>query len=177
MAIGGIISFLWTRLTKLISFLWQDKVPLIFTLAAALAAYVVSPMINEKFERQKMQATYILENLKDINGMVSDIYVNVYQINVSVSKNEKSIDGNIKSIRDNIAKLHWKLIETASMLPDEELIHVKDMQQKLSALNGDLHTNINKADAEKLMSDLNALSKSSSDVIETIGKNSHISSN
>lgn len=115
-----------TALYKCIRYLWltaawTDKAPIVVTAAlAAIVTYWVAPGINERFERQKMQATYVLDSLKSLNQLISDLYVSTSKINYAVAAGEPAPAIEIEKSRENIARIHWKAIETATMLPKAE---------------------------------------------------------
>lgn len=70
--------------------LWNDKVPLLINIiliaVTAYVTYVVAPKINGTFERQKIQSAYVLENLRSINGHISEMYVDVGEISYALAE-------------------------------------------------------------------------------------------
>lgn len=119
-AFNACAGAIWWFLQKVWSVLWGDKVPLIINVAlicaTAYVTYVFAPQLNGVFERQKIQSSYILENLRYINQNISDLYVDVGQINYALAAGDDVPSENISSARETINRLNWKIIETAAIL-------------------------------------------------------------
>ncbi|RRN63484.1 hypothetical protein [Caulobacter sp. 602-1] len=156
----------------LLKFLWQDKIPLIIVaVATSLGTFWIAPVINQTFERQKMQATYVLENLRELNRLISDIYVDVSAISYTVAAGKIAPDDKVIHARENLVRLNWKLIETASMLSREEDRRVlREFQESVSAVVSALNGSLDIRGCNELLSRVEVMSKKGSVVIATIGK-------
>lgn len=156
----------------LLKFLWQDKIPLIIVaIATSLGTFWIAPVINQTFERQKMQATYVLENLRELNRLISDIYVDVSAISYTVAAGKIAPDDKVIHARENLVRLNWKLIETASMLSREDDRRVlREFQESVSAVVSALNGNLDIRGCNELLSRVELMSKKGSVVIATIGK-------
>lgn len=150
--------------------IFSEKYPIIITfIVASIGTYIISPYVNEKFERQKMQASYVLDNLHQFNELISDLYVQITAINYNVAKTGSADIKNVKSARDDIAKLNWKIVETASILNRKEDIDLLfEFKQSISDVNDQLNGNLNTKSCLILMSKVNIMAKNASKVINTI---------
>lgn len=97
--------------------LCRDGVPVWLTLLifalTALGTYFLAPIINQKFELQKIQTEYIANNLNELNKstykVIADVdsYTNLL-LTESKSPETKKLE---RDIRNEITQLHWRSIE------------------------------------------------------------------
>jgi hypothetical protein len=169
--IGRFIVWLAVRIWGV---LWNDKVPLLINIiligATAWITYGVAPHINGTFERQKIQSSYILENLRSINGYISELYVEVGEISYSVAAGQPKPEGNVRKARETINRLNWKLVETAAVLErDEDLEKLEEFQVRLEQVRQSLDRVQDVPSAQKLTRDVREMSIVGVRVIESIG--------
>lgn len=166
---------IWWLLRKCWLFLWTDKIPLVanmgLILLTAWLTYAVAPKINSRFERQKIQSAYVLENLRGINGLVSDLYVEITYINYSVAKSGNVPTERISKAREVIGRLDWKLIETAAVLESEsDRRLLREFQQRLSMVRIALDNTSDRATAELVLKAADEMAASAVKVIAAVGK-------
>lgn len=118
------MSRLKSTIYKTCKFFIDDKVPLIFNIlvviGTALLTYYVSPVLHNNFERQKLRSEYVLDNLKSINSHITQIYVDVGLIKYSIIHGLDEEKVHAKSALTEVDKINWKLIETASVLSEQD---------------------------------------------------------
>lgn len=168
-------AYLWAGVVWLWKLLWGDKVPLIanigLILLTAWITYSVAPKINGQFERQKIQSSYVLENLRSINGLVSDLYVEITYINYEVAANRPPPPERVAKAREIIGKLNWKLIETAAVLEREsDWRLLREFQERTSQVRGSLDRVSDRQSAEQLLKDTNLMATAAVKVIAAVGK-------
>lgn len=168
----------WRGACAVAVFLWQDRIPLVITIIASIAGTLwIAPGINERFERQKMQATYVLENLREFNKLISDVYVDVTVINHTVASGKLAPAEKVTSARESLVRLNWKLIETASILSrDEDKELLRDFQVSVSGVMSALNGKLDIKGCKILLLKVNEMALHGSKVIATIGKQADLSS-
>ena len=159
---------------RLWGILWNDKVPLLINIiligATAWITYGVAPHINGTFERQKIQSSYILENLRSINGYISELYVEVGEISYAIAAGHPKPDANVRKARETINRLNWKLVETAAVLErEEDLKKLEEFQVRVDEVRRSLDRVQDIPSAQKLTQDVRAMSVVGVSVIESIG--------
>lgn len=161
---------IWKVLKALWNLLWTEKTPLLVTVGLTVAAAYLSPMITERFERQKLRSEYVLANLRDLNGLMAEIYVEVTNINYEVASGKPVPKENVKKAREIIAKINWKLVETAAMLKDEkDRRTVMRFQQRILELNRMLDGKLDVAGCRALLAKLGEAALEAALVIQAVG--------
>lgn len=102
---------------------FNDHVPMawhiVVVLAAAAGTYAIAPDINERFERQKIQASYISDNLKELNSTISELYVATSAI-MNAPDNQDVASDNLEKLDEAYAKLSWKALQISAVLKSKE---------------------------------------------------------
>lgn len=165
------IGWLFVRVWRV---LWNDKVPLLINIiliaTTAYITYIVAPKINGTFERQKIQSAYVLENLRSINGHISEIYVDVGEISYALAGGGALPKESVASARENISRLNWKVIETAAVLKDKDDVDkLEEFQISLDELRESLDNTVDVKTARSLSDSMKRMSVIGVDVIESIG--------
>lgn len=166
------LQFCGRQVSNFWNFIWDDKIPLVITIiATALGTYWIAPSVNERFERQKMQATYVLENLREFNKLISDVYADVTAINYNVAYGKPAPQDKVDHARESLMRLNWKLIETASILSkDDDQKLLRDFQLSVSDVVSALNGKLNIAGCKLLLDKVTIMSTKGSIVISAIGK-------
>lgn len=149
--------------------LWDSEIPLAVTVILTVAAAFLSPMITEKYERQKMRSEYVLANLRELNGLVADVYVQVTAINYAVAAGKKAPEINVAKTREIVARLNWKVIETAAMLRKEDRGPLKRFQQSIVGVSEALDGKLDVKGCQLLLSRVETMAVEAAATIQTVG--------
>ena len=162
--------------TKLWDMLWAAETPLVVTVLLAVAAALLSPLVTEKYERQRMQAQYVLANLRDLNGLISEVYVHVTAINYAVAAGGEAPKESVTKAREALARLNWKTIETAAMLPKGQRRVLHQFQTDARAVSQSLDGPLDIQGCQRLVANVNAMALSAALSIQTVGRHADLGS-
>ncbi|WP_333591410.1 hypothetical protein [Brevundimonas sp.] len=155
---------------ELWNLLWRAETPLIVTVGLAVAAAWLSPIVTEKFERQRMRSEYVLANLRELNGLISEVYVQVTAINYAVAAGGEAPKENITKARETLAKLNWKIIETAAMLPKDQRRILQRFQNNAFAVSQSLDGKLDVAGCQTLLRRVNDMALAGAQSIQAVGR-------
>ncbi|MNR31502.1 hypothetical protein D3C85_1490150 [compost metagenome] len=117
-----------------------------------------------------MRSEYVLENLRELNSLISDLYVNVTVINHAVADGRTAPKANIEAARSTLAKLNWKIIETATMLPKSQRRILHRFQIEAGKVNESLNGKLDLAACQVLMTRVNDMALSGAQSIQAVGR-------
>lgn len=149
---------------------WGTETPLVVTIGLAVLAAWLSPLVTERFERQRMRSEYVLANLRELNALISDVYVNVSSINYAVAAGQTAPTENVDKAREALAKLNWKAIETAAMLPKHQRRPLKAFQAQALDVSNALDGELDIARCQDLLGKVNAMALGGAKSIQAVGR-------
>ncbi|WP_159850853.1 hypothetical protein [Brevundimonas sp. G8] len=123
-----------------------------------------------------MSSEYVLGNLRELNSLVADVYVEVSSINYAVADGKSAPKESIDNARKVLAKLNWKIIETAAMLPREQRAVLHTFQTDVSNVSNSLDQNLDLAGCRNLLNSVDAMGLSGALSIQTIGRHVDLTS-
>lgn len=155
--------------------LWRSEVPLIVTVGLAALAAFLAPQVTEKFERQRLSAEYVLNNLKDLNTLIAEIYVDVSKINYAVAAGNPPPRATRDHARETLAKLNWKIVETAAMLPKAQRVVLHEFQTDVFRVSQNLDEKLDIEGCQRLLKSVDAMGLSGARSIQTVGRHVDLS--
>lgn len=171
-------AWIWGYVSKLPGHiwgvLWGKETPLIITVGLAVLAAFLSPMITEKYERQRMRSEYVLANLRELNGLISVVYVNVTAINFAVAGGGAAPPENVTGAREALAQLNWKVVETAAMLPTGQRDDLQRFQRDVVAVSEALNGELDIARCRILLDRVDAMALSAALTIQAVGRHADL---
>jgi hypothetical protein len=117
----------------------HDKVPLwlhILTLILTVVVTVVAaPLVNSRFEQQKIRSAFVINSLDQLNVLTSDLAVKISRLNYCVAKSSNNCEQQVADARESLTKLQWKSYELRFVLnrPREQAA-IFHFSQKLDAV-------------------------------------------
>ncbi|WP_156635562.1 hypothetical protein [Methylobacterium sp. Leaf123] len=119
--------------------LLESNVPLWVTivgiLGGAVGAYVITPLLNQKLENQKIKTEYVIRSLDSINSKTQEMLSEISIVNRRIYNKNQNIEENIDKATRLVAELQWKAIEISAVLDDEKSLSILvDFQEKLDAV-------------------------------------------
>ncbi|MFC7378275.1 hypothetical protein [Brevundimonas sp. GCM10030266] len=117
-----------------------------------------------------MRSEYVLTNLKELNSLISDVYVNVSAINHAVADGQPAPAESVQQTRDALAKLNWKAVETAAMLPRDQRGILRDFQAQALEVSKALDGDLDIAKCQLLLTRVNAMALGGAQAIQAVGK-------
>lgn len=159
--------------------LLDSNVPLWVTivgiLSGAFGAYVITPLINQQLESQKIKTEYVIRSLDAINSKTQEMLSEIAIVNRKIYNKTQNIEENIDKATRLVAELQWKAIEISAVLDDEKSLGIlMDFQEKLDAVRSKIEL-INSPDsALKALSEIRSLIPSSLRLVNRIASLSGI---
>lgn len=154
--------------------LWSTETPLIITILLAGAAAYLSPMVTEQFERQRMRSEYVLANLRELNTIIAEVYVQVTAINYAVAAGEEAPAANVTQARAEIAKLNWKTVETAAMLPQSQRRVLHRFQADVRDVSRTLDGTLDVYGCAQLLQEVSEMGLSGALAIQAVGRHAEL---
>lgn len=150
-------------------------VTIIGILGGALGAYVITPLINQKLENQKIKTEYVIRSLDSVNSKTQEMLSEISIVNRKIYNKNQTAEENIDKATRLVAELQWKAIEISAVLDDEKSLNIlMDFQEKLDGVRSKIEV-INSPDsALKALAEIRAFIPSSLRLVNRIASLSGI---
>lgn len=165
--------------SRIASGLLQEKVPLWLHVATLIATIVVTilvaPVINAKFEQQKIKSAFVIDSLNSINNLTGDLAVNITTYNYCELNRPRRCDAEIKITQGAIVRLQWKALQLRAILTSPaDRAAIKRFQSALDDVGTALNSQPSSVKTTRLDTSAKAFGLASVDLVRRVAKQAGI---
>jgi hypothetical protein len=111
-------------------FLFQEKMPVWFTILVGLAAggvtYIVSPMLNRQFQLDSTRSAQIAKTTDGLNSQIIALSKEIRRLTDALTNDPAAAPAIRGRCYDLITEMQWRLVDLRVVLSDEDDIKVVD---------------------------------------------------
>lgn len=143
---------------------FYDVVPgVAFSACLAFLTMFLTPIINKRFEQQKVGSEYLLSILNNVKTDTLNLYMNVRELN----ETSESVADIIKKIKQDILKLRYRATEIEALIGKNDIL--KDFLSSLDCIDKNLEK-----DKEQRFLCLISFTQASQTINISLAEKSHI---
>ncbi len=163
------------RRNKVLEFLCAEKMPLWVTfmlfIMTAVGTYLLAPVINQEFERQKIRSAYVVENLNNLNLISRTLISDISIYNNNLIDTGKRDNDTKQKINSQITELQWRALELDIIFDDScSYKIIQKYKASLDRVRQDLEDVQNPKDVKSINYSVRSYAQVSMKVIELLAE-------
>lgn len=154
-------------------FLFEEKMPVWFTvlvgLLAGIVTYVATPMLNRQFELDTVRSAQVSKTIDGLNGQIIALSKNMRHLTSALVNEPVAVPAIRAKCYDLITEMQWRLVDLRVVLSDtDDLKAVDRLSLAIRGVQDALDVSVDKSSEGKLLQAMQALGIATEDVLNRL---------